>query len=170
MIDNLNGILRGVAESHIKEEDKIIANLIYKEFGIKSIDGEVYTLTPEVKMLSNFYRLVTSTKTDINRFDEFGVEATIKTYYDFQPVRDEFYVVLGSCIFEDYHDSRATFVVDNEYLTASELDRLGMTMEKASEVSKVTGGLIMGRIDNDLLPIEEWRRKFKEVTGRESLD
>lgn len=170
MIDYLNDIIRGVTESRAKEEDKLIANLIYKEFGIKSFDEELHVLTPEVKMLPNFYRLHTRTETDTIRLDDSSVEVFTTTHYDFQPVRDEFYVVLSACIFEGYCDGRATFVIDHGSITAPELDRLGMTMEQALEASEVTGGLIMGRIDNEFVPIWEWRQKFKEVTGRESLD
>lgn len=170
MVEDLNDIIRSVTERRVKEEDKLIANLIYKEFGIKSFDEELHALTPEVKMLFNFYRLATNTETDTIRLDDFSVEVFTTTHYGFQPVRDEFYVVLGNCIFEGYYDSRVKFVVDHGCDTASELDRLGMTMEQALEASEVTGGIIMGRIDNDLVPIWEWRKKFKEVTGRECLD
>lgn len=154
----------------VKQLNKHIAELVKEEFGIDAYDKFGRVNEDALQMLSNFYRLKkTTSPLCVDSQSPTSTVATIEVNYEFEPVLNNFFVVVGNCIFDSYLDSKALFYVDDSPAVIEELEGQGRTFGSASIIARNLGGIVMGKINNQLVPVWKWREKFKEVTGRESI-
>lgn len=157
----------------VKQQDKHIEELVKEEFGIDAFDKFGRVNEDALQMLSNFYRLKkTTSPLCLDSQSPTCTVATIEVNYEFEPVLNNFFVVVGNCIFDKYLDNKALFYVfhvDDSPTDIEDLEGQGRTFGSASIIARDLGGMVMGKINNQLVPVWKWREKFKEVTGRESI-
>lgn len=154
----------------VKQQNKHIAELVKEEFGIDAYDKFGRVNEEELKMLRNFYRLKEiASPLCLDSQSPTCTVATVEVNYEFEPVLNNFFVVVGNCIFDEYLDNKALFYVDDSPSIIEDLEGQGRTLGSASFISRNLGGIVMGKINNHLVPVWKWREKFKEVTGRESI-
>lgn len=154
-----------------KQQNKHIAELVKEEFGIDAYDKFGRVNEDALQMLGNFYRLKkAASPLCLYSQSPTCTVATVEIEYEWEPVRNNFFVVVGNCIFDEYLDNKALFYVDDSPAVIEELIGQGRTFGAASIIARNLGGQVMGKINYHLVPMWEWREKFKEVTGRESID
>jgi len=154
----------------VKHQNKHIAEMVKEEFGIVAYDKFGRVNEEELQMLSNFYTLKkTASPLCLDSQSPTSSVATLEIEYEWEPVLDNFFVVVGNCIFDSYLDNKALFYIDNIPDLIEELEGHGRTFGSASVIARDLGGIVMGKINNHLVPVWKWREKFKEVTGRESI-
>lgn len=133
----LEKCLRGI----VKQQDRQIAELVKREFGIDAYDKFGRVDQDALQMLSNFYRLKKeSSPLFVDSQSPYSSVATIDISYELEPVRDNFFVVVGNCVFDEYDVDKAVFFIDDNPSVIEELECHGRTFEDASRIARDIGG------------------------------